>query len=148
MNARNRELESLESLKMRKDTSQTIENITAEILSSILRLEYSKQPTISGKEYSRMMHHQDIGLLLNLLKISSESSYEYLQALQSGIFSEDSPLFPEWKLVANQLQYNLHLLSNLVIFSFFFLCLIPVLGRQTATTSHPRYARLLTGKFR
>jgi tetratricopeptide (TPR) repeat protein len=100
---------------MRRQTSQIIANITLEILTSTLGVSAKNGfPTISGNDFQLLVRSRDLGLLLNLLKISSESSYEFLQTLQAEIYSEDSPLLPEWKSIAHQLNLNLDLLTQLV----------------------------------
>lgn len=119
MSARTNEIESPESLQMRRQTSQVIANIALDTLTSILGVSAKNGfPTISGNDFQILARSRDLGLLLNLLKISSESSYEFLQTLQAEIFSEDSPFLPEWKSIANQLNLNLDLLSQLVSLSF------------------------------
>jgi hypothetical protein len=115
------EVESPESLVMRRQTSQTIANITLEMLTSLLNIptptaaQHGFPASLSPKDLQILLRSGELGLLLNLLKISSESTYELLQTLQAEIYAEDSPHFAEWKEIAEQLNFNLDLLSQLVI---------------------------------
>jgi hypothetical protein len=61
-----------------------------------------------------MSQHQDKVLVLNLLKISSECSYELLQSIQPLVERMDSELFQEWKILSDQIMLNLNIMLQLV----------------------------------
>jgi hypothetical protein len=112
------EIESPESLQLRRVTSQLIARITADVLASALGLPPTDSlPSLKEMDLLPLMQHPDVGLVLNLLKISSESSYEIFQSLQSLITSEDSPELPEWTALSDQLSLNLDLLALMVTLS-------------------------------
>jgi hypothetical protein len=109
------EVESSESLELRRETSQTIARVTIDLLAFTLgRPPMETLPILQQKDLRLLMQNQDVALILNLLKISSESTYELLQTLQARITSETSPELPEWKTLADQLALNLDLLALLV----------------------------------
>ena len=66
------------------------------------------------KDVMILYKHQDLVLLLNLLKLSCECSYELLQAVQSLVTDLDSDLFKEWKVISDKILFKLNLLHQLV----------------------------------
>lgn len=112
VSAKFNEVDPPESIDVRRDVSQTIENIAMDTFKSIVQV--NNLDEISQKQLMLLYKHQDLGLLLNLFKLSCESSYELLHPIQSLVVTMDSDIFKEWKKISDEIIFKLNFLHKMV----------------------------------
>lgn len=102
---------------MRRKVSDTIADVTRSVLDHMSRDLKSdlKNPTkLSKQKFVEFTKHPDFIVILNVMKLSCESSYELLHALQSNIESKESPYYEEWSQLWEEILFKIDFLLTTV----------------------------------
>ena len=110
----NNEEETEESINMRRLVSTTLSAVGFSIRDHIAHAVGvdlhvpSKLSPVDGKKLNR---HPDFVNLLNIFKLSCESSYELLHAFQASIETKESRYYAEWEALWKEIMYKIDFLS-------------------------------------
>jgi hypothetical protein len=100
-------------MSMRRKVSDIISEVSYSVLdhmSRVLNVDL-KQPTkLSRKLLMEMAEQPDFIVVLNVMKLSCECSYELLHALQNNVESKESATYEEWSKLWEEILYKLDFL--------------------------------------
>jgi hypothetical protein len=106
---------------MRKQTSDAISQVAKSVQTYVYSAtKISRQSAIDDplslnkEEIGRLSTHKDIGLLLNLFKLSCESSFELLNALQSTFDKFGSEGYQAWRTLGDDIMSMLKFLEMMI----------------------------------
>ena len=113
----NDEVETTDTIAMRRLVSHVISSVAYSAqthLSRVLKFDLTQPSELSKSQFKAAVKQPDFVVLLNLMKISCESSYELLHALQANIESKESPFYIEWDALWKDIMYKINFLYFMV----------------------------------